>query len=364
VGKRFTVRRLKPLLVWKGCLDKQRHHDKLNEALLSGDKKRISREVLVVPGEDSHVRIPLLFLDEYGFEYEAGERVFIGHWLEARGEKSCGPLVSSPGPGETVMPGVLEGYPDAFLNEAVDPGWVLPGMEDHPGGEKPSLRGTGGSSLLDARRTLLANLKRNALQGTPCIGDFRLEDIKHRQDMPGGEARPVPVMFLVKDVSDSMEDLQREVCSRVFTKITGFIRQRYRYAVIVYLIHHVGAREVGMREFFALSRCGGTACSSAYEKLLEIIRARYRSSHYRCFGFHVSDGKNLHADNLECRRLLKEILPLTCKFAYLQTAGEREEDESLLGASLRCLKSSTFLLTEALTPEGVDPVLGMFFAGT
>jgi len=61
---------------------------------------------------------------------------------------------------------------------------------------------------------------------------------------------------------------------------------------------------------------GGTICSSAYIKALEIIDSRYPTSSYNIYPFHFSDGDNLTSDNERCVRLIKELLGRANIFGY------------------------------------------------
>jgi uncharacterized protein len=49
---------------------------------------------------------------------------------------------------------------------------------------------------------------------------------------------------------------------------------------IVFIAHHTEAKEVEGEEFFTRGESGGTICSSAYVKALEIIDSRYPTSMY------------------------------------------------------------------------------------
>jgi uncharacterized sporulation protein YeaH/YhbH (DUF444 family) len=85
---------------------------------------------------------------------------------------------------------------------------------------------------------------------------------------------------------------------------------------IVFIAHHTKAKEVEEEEFFTPGESGGTICSSAYVKALEIIDSRYPQSLYNIYPFHFSDGDNLTSDNEQCVKLIKELLTRDNIFGY------------------------------------------------
>jgi len=106
-------------------------------------------------------------------------------------------------------------------------------------------------------------------------------------------------------------------CARsFFFWMTRFLRRQYEKVEIVFIAHHTEAKEVTEEEFFTRGESGGTICSSAYIKALEIIDSRFSPSLYNIYPFHFSDGDNLTSDNERCVRLIKEILNVANIFGY------------------------------------------------
>jgi uncharacterized sporulation protein YeaH/YhbH (DUF444 family) len=85
---------------------------------------------------------------------------------------------------------------------------------------------------------------------------------------------------------------------------------------IVFIAHHTEAKEVTEEEFFTRGESGGTICSSAYQKALDIIHHRYPPSKYNIYPFHFSDGDNLTSDNERCVKLIGELLKVSNMFGY------------------------------------------------
>jgi uncharacterized protein len=69
-------------------------------------------------------------------------------------------------------------------------------------------------------------------------------------------------------------------------------------------------------QFCIQYKSGGTICSSAYVKALEIIDARYPPNEYNIYPIHFSDGDNLTSDNERCVRLISELTKKCNMFGY------------------------------------------------
>ena len=99
--------------------------------------------------------------------------------------------------------------------------------------------------------------------------------------------------------------------------MTRFLRTKYEKVEIVFIAHHTEAKEVSRRGVFhPQGESGGTICSSAYRKALEIIHDRFPSSRYNIYPFHFSDGDNLTSDNERCVQLVNELLEHCNMFGY------------------------------------------------
>ncbi len=106
-------------------------------------------------------------------------------------------------------------------------------------------------------------------------------------------------------------------CARsFFFWMTRFLRQQYEKVEIVFIAHHTEAKEVTEDEFFTRGESGGTICSSAYLKALEIIDRRFPPANYNIYPFHFSDGDNLTSDNDRCVKLIDELLKRCNMFGY------------------------------------------------
>ena len=95
---------------------------------------------------------------------------------------------------------------------------------------------------------------------------------------------------------------------------------------MVFIRHHITAKEVDEEEFFYARETGGTVVSSALKMMSEVIADRYPSAEWNIYGAQASDGENWNNDSEMCRALLMEdILPLTQYFAYVEITPDRHQ---------------------------------------
>ena len=110
----------------------------------------------------------------------------------------------------------------------------------------------------------------------------------------------IAVIIAMMDTSGSMGSFEKYVARSFFFWMTRFLRSRYEAVEIVFIAHHTEAKEVTEEEFFTRGEGGGTICSSAYVKALELIDSRFSPDRYNIYPFHFPDGDNLTSDNEKC----------------------------------------------------------------
>ncbi len=158
-----------------------------------------------------------------------------------------------------------------------------------------------------------------------------LDDIDLRYNR--WEKVPVPttqaVMFGIMDVSYSMGEWEKEMAKRFFMLMLLFLHYNYERVDIVWIRHHIQAKEVDEDEFFHSKETGGTIVSSALELMRDIIADRYPTSEWNIFGCQISDGDNWIDDNLQaCEVLKNHILPQSQYFAYVEVDQRRQPGDS------------------------------------
>jgi hypothetical protein len=113
-----------------------------------------------------------------------------------------------------------------------------------------------------------------------------------------------------------MGTFEKYVARSFFFWMTRFLRSKYENVEIVFIAHHTEAKEVSEEDFFTRGESGGTICSSAYLKALEIIHSRYPPSRYNIYPFHFSDGDNLTSDNERCVKYIGQLMECANLFGY------------------------------------------------
>lgn len=118
------------------------------------------------------------------------------------------------------------------------------------------------------------------------------------------------------DTPISMGTFEKYIARSFFFWMTRFLRTNYEQVEIAFIAHHTEAREVTEEDFFTRGESGGTICSSAYLKALEIIDLRYSPTMYNIYPVHFSDGDNLTSDNERCVKLIEQLMEFTNIFGY------------------------------------------------
>jgi sporulation protein YhbH len=169
---------------------------------------------------------------------------------------------------------------------------------------------------IDKKRTLLEAIKRNALRGIKDKVRISIDDLRFKtwEDVVIPHSNAVVIAMM--DTSGSMGIFEKYIARSFFFWMVRFLRTKYQQVEIVFIAHHTEAKEVSEEAFFTKGESGGTICSSAYRKALEIIDSRYPPHRYNIYPFHFSDGDNLTSDNERCVGLVKELMKRSNLFGY------------------------------------------------
>lgn len=149
-----------------------------------------------------------------------------------------------------------------------------------------------------------------------------LDDVDLRYNNFVKLPRPITqaVMFCVMDVSYSMGEREKIIAKKFFVLLHLFLKRRYKHLDVVFVRHHDRATECDEETFFTSREGGGTVVSSGYEKVKEIIAARYPVADWNIYMAQASDGDNYDDDNLRVTQLLNEMLPDMQHFTYIEIA--------------------------------------------
>ncbi len=157
----------------------------------------------------------------------------------------------------------------------------------------------------------------------PFIDTFDLRyNNRIREPKPTTQA----VMFCLMDVSGSMDEERKDIAKRFFILLYLFLMRTYKRIEVVFIRHHVTAKEVDEEEFFYARETGGTVVSSALKLMAEVMEDRYPTADWNIYAAQASDGENWGDDSSVCRQiLLDKILPKVQYYAYVEITPDRHQ---------------------------------------
>jgi len=326
----FIVSREDWSLHRKGYEDQARHQEKVREAVRQNLPDLVSEENIILSDGKQIIKVPIRSLDEYRFIYNYNKSRHVG---QGDGSSSVGDVIGVDPAGSG---GAGEGAGDQPGEDVIEAEVTLEEIETMLFAELElpflspkdknrletkdirfnDIRKKGLTANIDKKRTILENLRRNALSGKPGIHGISPDDLRYKTWEEIVQPTSNAVVLAMMDTSGSMGSFEKYIARTFFFWMTRFLRHRYENVEIVFIAHHTEAKEVSEDEFFNRGESGGTICSSAYMKALEIIDSRYPPSMYNIYPFHFSDGDNLTSDNERCVKLIGEMLKRANLFGY------------------------------------------------
>ncbi|TCS96823.1 sporulation protein YhbH [Hazenella coriacea] len=317
----------------KGYQDQMRHQEKVKEAIRKNLPDLVSEESIIMSDGKQIIKIPIRSMEEYRFRYNYNKSKHAG---QGSGDSQVGdtlarePKKQQPGPGKGQGAGDQAGedYYEteisvAELENLLFSELELPNLERKEQDEMTiddirfnDVRKKGLMGNIDKKRTLLSSIKRNALRGSKKKPRISTDDLRFKtwEDVVIPHSNAVVIAMM--DTSGSMGIFEKYIARSFFFWMVRFLRTKYQKVEIVFLAHHTEAKEVNEDSFFNKGESGGTICSSAYRKALEIIDTRYPPHRYNIYPFHFSDGDNLTSDNPRCLSLVKEMMQRANIFGY------------------------------------------------
>lgn len=187
----------------------------------------------------------------------------------------------------------------------------------------------GSPSQLHVRRTMKEAMKRAVADGSYRPPDKTViipnnDDFRYRSSEKILVPQNSAVCFWKRDGSGSMGPDERRVVNYLVDICEFWLSCFYDHLVNIYIIHDDHAIEVTRDEFFTEYWGGGTACSAALSKMLEIVGEKYPVDQWNIYGTYLSDGLNFSSDNAEFERLLvDDVLPIVNQYNYGQIDLER-----------------------------------------
>lgn len=359
----------------RGYLDQQRHQEKVKEAIKNNLADIVAEESIIMAGKNKIVKVPIRSLQEYRFRFDLGQGPHAG---QGKGHtrpgqvlgKDSGGAQGGGGRGVGEEPGI--DYYEAELTieelaEMIFEDLHLPRLAPKkkeslaaPAYRFQDVRQAGLMGNIDKKRTLLASLRRTATHGGPALGNITRDDLRFKtwEETPREDTNAVVLAMM--DTSGSMGNFEKYIARSFFFWMVRFLRTKYEHVKVVFIAHHVQAREVTEEEFFTKGESGGTRCSSAYELALRIIEDRYPPVDYNLYPFHFSDGDNLPSDNERCMKLVKKLLDVCNIFGYGEIVSPYYRGSSL-AQIYRRIKEPHFVVAAIKDKNDVYPALRKFF---
>jgi hypothetical protein len=168
------------------------------------------------------------------------------------------------------------------------------------------------------------------------------------------------VMFMLMDVSGSMDEHKKEMAKRFYMLLYLFLHRIYEHIDIVPIRYHTEAKEVDEQEFFYSPESGGTMVSPALKLAKEIMHQRYTGSSWNIYFCHTSDGDNYSSDRETCIELLDDILPYVQYYAYIQIGIDNNDLSEMFENALMPLFDNIDVAV-IHEPEDIFPVFRKLF---
>ncbi len=318
----------------KGERDAKRLAEKVKEAIRSDIRKYITEEAIITSDGKRRVKIPIkgLQLPEFRFgDNRSGKgqaRLGAGSQGVQEGDRLV-PAQGAERAGEAAAEHILE--KEVTIDELVDLAFEelgLPDLDEHVNARVRSekrrwdeVRRTGPIAQVDLRRTLKANMKRNAREnGVTQIRALRREDLRFRSYTERTELCNNAVIISMMDVSGSMTEHKKWLVRMCLFWIKRYLERIYDGLEFVFIIHDTRAQVVDEELFFATTTGGGTYISSAYEKAMDVITERYPATEWNLYPFYFSDGENWEDDNKRAVTYARRLADISRMFYYGQVA--------------------------------------------
>ncbi len=372
--------------------DRQRHREKLREAIRDNIADIISEESIIGRARDRIIKVPIRGIREYRFVF-GDNQPQVG---SGDGETEPGQVVGKAqkdgeGAGRAGdQPGIDYYETDVTLDELIEIMFedlelpdmerkILREVESDRIAKRKGYRRSGVRVHLDRRRTAKARIRRRIATTRAAgplaapraaLGDpaeerfpFRREDLTYKRLVEDTREESNAVVLCVMDTSGSMDSMKKYLARSFFFLLYQFVSTKYQNVEIVFIGHHTQAREVTEEEFFHKGESGGTLISSGYHKALEIIHDRYHPSLWNVYAFHCSDGDNFDSDNAAALKAAKELCDICNLFGYgeIKPLGSHYYESSMLDM-FRRLEADNFQSVLIERKEDIWPSFKAFLS--
>lgn len=330
----------------KSARDRQRHRDKIRESIRKNIVDIISEEAIIGKSNDKVIKVPMRGIKEYKFIYgdntpgvaQGKPNSKVGDVIGRVPEGASGSGIAGNEAGQDFF------ETEITIDELVDilfEDLELPYLErkilkevsserisKHKGYQSVGIR-----VRLDKKQTVKAKIKRKLASHVEDGEDFPFhkEDLTYKRLKPDTKPESNAVVFCVMDVSGSMSIDKKYLARSFFFLLHRFVCTKYENVEVVFIAHDSSAKEVTEEDFFHRAESGGTMISSAYNKVLEVIEARYHPSLWNIYCFHCSDGDNFSHDNDDAVGSAFDIAKIVNLFGYCEI---KPDDSFSFGSSM------------------------------
>lgn len=327
--------------------DRQRHREKLREALKENIADVVSEQSIIGRDGDNIVKVPIRGIKEYRFVYgNNSPRVAQGNGDSETGQK-VGKVQQDGKAGEGEAgnePGEDYYETDVTLDELIEimfEDLELPDLESKPlraieaeyTHKRSGTKRVGIRAHLDKKRTAKSRLKRRFVQQKIEQNNqansqaseeeeeekrfpFNQRDFRYHRHKPDIRYESNAVVLCIMDTSGSMNVMKKYLARSFFFLLYQFVRLKYQQTELVFIAHDTQAKEVNEDDFFHKGESGGTMISSGYQKALDIIHNRFHPSLWNVYAFHCSDGDNFSEDVPKTIELARKLCDACNLFGY------------------------------------------------
>ena len=314
----------------RGARDWLRHDEKVRESVREHLPQIIAGGDVINENART-VRVPVRMLEHYHFRLRRpGESQGVGQGNAKPGDVLADPSAdrgsNDKGPGGQDE-GQIQLMLEIKIDDIVDWLWEemqLPNLKARIGPSEDTdwvregWDRRGARSRLDRRRSFKELVKRRGKQGG--LPSFTDDDLRFRQLARRRQPAIHAVVFFMLDVSGSMSDRDRKLAKTFFFWVVQGLRREYRSLETVFVGHTTEAWEFAEPEFFQVTGTGGTVSSTGFNKVREIIDARFNPARHNIYLFYASDGDNSVGDHTEARTALGDIVQKACFCGYVEVA--------------------------------------------
>ncbi|WP_435104082.1 DUF444 family protein [Arhodomonas sp. AD133] len=306
----------------RGTRDWLRHNRKVREAVREQLPDLVAGSDILSRPDNRTVQVPVRFMEHYRFRLRdpseqkgAGQgKAEPGDVLRPAQPGQPGRGQEGAGEGEGGVTFVLEFRIDDILDwlwEELELPNLQPKQGDNVESDELIREGwdrRGARSRLDRRRTMREAIKRRSAVGEDAA-PISNDDLRFRQLARRRKPTTNAVVFLLLDVSSSMDEHCRKLAKTFFFWALAGIRRQFSAVETVFVAHTVEAWEFEEEQFFQVHGQGGTRSSSGLTKVQTVLDERYDPSRYNCYLFYATDGHNFSEDRGRAADVLARLAP-------------------------------------------------------